>query len=113
MWEAQRLLRPTLGRLLGLAKRGYEVMILLPGEPRLLPQRQLFLQWTKVCAERVLRVEVPFREEHGIRRYVDRTAEQSSYVVNVHLEKPAGIIEDWQIQFDPAMQPRKRWQSVG
>ncbi len=113
MWEAQRLLRPTLGRLRGLAQRGYSVMILLPTEPRPIPQRQLFLQWTKACSARVLRVDRVIEEEQGLQRYGTPRFVQGSYVVNIHPEKPTAEATDWQIRFDPAMQPRKRWQSVG
>jgi len=98
VWEAQRLLRPTLGRLLGLGKSGYALLLLLPGEPRAIPKRRQFLQWTKSCAERVLRVEE------------QRTDEDELYQVQVRLEKPAKATLQWEISFDPAMQPRPRWQ---
>lgn len=90
-WEAERLLRPTLGRLYGLAKRGYGVLVLLPGEPSAKAGRKIFLEWTKACADRVIRVE-PL----------------NPYELTLHLEKPAGEVEDRRIRFDPAMCPQRQ-----
>ena len=103
LWEAKRLLRPTLGRLHSLAKRGYGVLILLPGEPRGITKRGVFLQWTKACADRIFRVETSNWEAPS-----DPGAPGRPYTVNVHLEKPARETADWHIRFDPALGPRRR-----
>jgi len=85
-WEARRLLRPTLGRLYGLAKRGYGVLVLLPGEPSGKKKRKIFLKWTKSCADQVFQVE-PINPDG----------------LTLYREKPAGEMEDRRIRFDPAM----------
>lgn len=103
LWEAKRLLRPTLGRLHGLTKRGYGVLILLPGEPRVVTKRGIFLQWTKACSDRIFRVETGNWEVPS-----DPGAPGRLYTVSVHLERLAQEAADWHIRFDPALAPRKR-----
>lgn len=105
LWEARRLLRPTLGRLRRLARRGCGVLVLLPGEPRAAGKREIFLEWTKACADRIFRVEPGNWEAPS-----DPGAPGRPYTVQVSLEKPAGGEQIWQIRFDPALAPRRRRQ---
>ena len=107
MWEAQRLLRPTLGRLMGLAKHGYSILILLPGEPRRIPKRRSFLQWTKDCADRVFRIEESVFSVRGSEPGSKSDSTGMEYSVKVHLEKPMDEASEWEMTFDPAVQPRQ------